>query len=504
MNESNLYFLLLMTGPFLGMLISNLYFKKNFQKASRIAAFGIWIGFFNSLMAWGAGLPFAEKKESWGFVANEISWLMATLILFISAIVHQYSVKYMAGDKKYRVYFLYLCLVTLSSLFQAASNHLLLLIFFWSLSNLLLVLLMMHKWQWAAAKNSGILALKTFGLGLVFLSAGAGLLAYALGTFSISLLLQKSHTLPASTQIIALILITLAALTQSGGWPFHRWLISSLNSPTPVSALMHAGLVNGGGLLLARFAPLFFQESFALDLLFLLAVATLVLGGVWKLLQSDIKRMLACSTMAQMGFMLMQCSLGLFPAALAHLCWHGLFKAFLFLKSGSSLAEQGRANERISTLGAFLLSSLCGVMGARGFIFGSGLSFSIANTTAVLVFFCWIASTQLAYSLLKKNSTPTFVLAASFLCLAMGSLYGLTVGLIEAIVAPLHISQPHPLNALHMTAILIIFCMWIALNVKPFTAFEGSRWWRYVYMRLLNTSQPDPKTLTLDRNEYKF
>lgn len=499
------YFLMIILTPLMGFLINLLFFKKNLPMGSRIASLGIWIGFINALGAWFIGLPFSEKNESSGFIANEISWLMATLILFISGIVHHFSLRYMAGDRNYRRYFLFLSLITITTLLLVASDNIVVLILFWSLSNLLLVFLMMHKFQWEAAKNSAVLAIKTFALGLVFLSIGIGLLAYESGTLSLHLIVENSESLSSSIRMISLFFIILAAFSQSGGWPFHSWLLSSLNSPTPVSAFMHAGLVNGGGLLIARFAPIFFHESLLVNILFMLALITLILGGIWKLIQSDIKRMLACSTMTQMGFMMMQCGLGLFPAALAHLCWHGLFKAFLFLRSGSTIAEDRNQNEeKASTLPTFFLSSLCGVLGTYGFIIGSGLSFTLADTTAVLIFFTWMASTQLAHTLLQKKQSLFFVLAASVFCLSTGLIYGLTVYLIESAVAPLKISKPQPLNSIHILAITLIFFIWIGLNLKPLTNHEGSLWWRRFYVRMLNASQPDPKAVTSNRHGYKF
>ena len=503
--NSTIYFLMIILSPLLGLLINLLFFKKNLPMGSRIATLGIWIGFTNALIAWFMDLPFSEKNVSWGFIVNEISWLMATLILFVSGIVHHFSLSYMSGDRNYRRYFLYLSLITISTLLMVAADNIVILISFWALSNLILVLMMMHKLQWEAAKNSGILAIKTFVLGLAFLSAGTGLLAYESGTISLNLIVENSDSLSTPIRMISLFLIILAAFTQSGGWPFHGWLISSLNSPTPVSAFMHAGLVNGGGVLIARFAPVFLHESLLLDLLFILAVITLVLGGIWKLLQTDIKRMLACSTMTQMGFMMMQCGLGLFPAALAHLCWHGLFKAFLFLRSGSTIADDRRSNEeRVSNFPTFFLSSLCGVIGAIGFVFGSGLSFNLIDTTTVLIFFSWMASTQLAHTILQKKQSFLFVLTATVFCLATGALYGLTVDIIELAVAPLQIWQPQPINSIHIIVITLIFCIWIALNLKPFTDHEGSLWWRLFYVKMLNASQPDPKTITSNKNGYKF
>lgn len=498
------YFLLIILSPLLTLMINLLFCRNNLFVGSKVTSCGIWISFVNAGLAWFSGLPFSENKASLGFLVNEVTWLMATLILFISSIVHHFSIRYMAGDRIYRRYFLLLSLVTVSTLLLVASDNIVILISFWLLSNLLLVLLMMHKFQWAAAKNASVLAIKTFSIGLVCLIVGIGLLVYDAGTLSLQVISNDSENLSASIRILALFFISIAAFSQSGGWPFHSWLLSSLNSPTPVSAIMHAGLVNGGGFLLVRFAPIFFQESFILDLLFILAVVTLILGGIWKLIQSDIKRMLACSTMTQMGFMMMQCGLGLFPAALAHLSWHSLFKAFLFLKSGSSLMDlRGKNEERVCSIPTFFLSSLCGLIGCIGFILGSDLSFNLWETTSVLIFFSWMAFTQLAYTLLQKKQSFLFVMTAGVFCLATGIIYGLTVDLIEGVVAPMQISQPRLLNFIHLMGVIFVFCIWIGLNFKPFSNHEGSLWWRRFYVTMVNASQPHQKTITSSRNEYQ-
>ncbi len=500
-----IYFIMIILIPFLGLIINSLFFKKNAIRGSRVATLSLWIGFVNAIIAWLIGLPFSEKTESMGFIANEISWLMATLILFVSGIVHHFSVRYLAGDRNYRRYFLSLTSITISTLLMVAADNIVILITFWLISNLILVSLMIHKSHWAAAKNSGTLALKLFALGLVFLIIGAGLLAYESGTLSLHRIGEHSAHLSRSTRTLALLFIMLAAFTQSGAWPFHSWLISSLNSPTPVSSLMHAGLVNGGGLLAARFALIFLHESIILNSLFLFGLITLVLGGIWKLIQSDIKRMLACSTMTQMGFMIMQCGLGLFPAALAHLCWHGLFKSFLFLRAGSSIAEQRRTNEeRTSTIPKFLLASLCGGVGAFGFILGGRFSFVFEDTTTILVLFAWMAATQIAHTLIEKKPSLFFVLLASILCLISGFIYGTTIDLTERAVAPLGISQPQILNSMHVMGIIFILCIWLAMNLKLFMNHEGSLWWKRFYVRMLNASQPNPKTTTSTRNGYKF
>lgn len=132
------------------------------------------------------------------------------------------------------------------------------------------------------------------------------------------------------------LLIVLAVIIPAAQWPFHRWLIESIVAPTPVSAIMHAGLVNAGGIILARFSPLFNGGIASIILLMLAGISVLIGTGI-SLVQVDYKRQLVGSTIAQMGFMLIQCALGAYIAAIIHLILHGLFKATLFLQAGSAV-----------------------------------------------------------------------------------------------------------------------------------------------------------------------
>lgn len=504
-DNSTIFFLMIVLAPIMGFLIHFFFLKAKPIAGSLAATAGIWIGLIAVLIAWMIGIPFVEKNEAWGFIANEISWLMATLILFVSAVVHTFSRCYMAGDRHYRRFFLLLNLVTISTLLMVAADNVIYLMFFWTLSNLMLVLLMIHKSEWSAAKNSGWLALKTFAIGLLFLVMGISLMAFESGTLSLHDIAENSANLTDLIRFLALCCVIIAAFSQSGCWPFHRWLISSLNSPTPVSALMHAGLVNGGGLLLTRLAPIFLHDGLLLDAVFVFALVTLVMGGTMKLLQSDYKRMLACSTMTQMGFMMMQCGLGLFPAALAHLCWHGLFKAFLFLKSGSVISEHRQSvDEDSPNFSLLMLSLFIGIIGAAGFAYGSGLAFDLTDTGSVLIFFSWVALSQLIYSLLQKKHSFLFVLSACALCLGVGIVYGLTVDLIEQAVVPLQISQAQMLNPIHYLAISFIFFIWIVLTIAPFINYKDTNLWRRLYVRMLNAGQPHRSTVTSGRTGYKF
>lgn len=490
-----LQFLILLSTPILGFFINFLFCKQHRQIGAGIASFSIWIGFIQIAIGWVLKGPIDQNKPLMGFFANDLTWVVATLILFVSSIVHHFSQRYMSGDRNYRRYFLLLNLITITILLMAAADNIIIFTLCWLFTNLLLVMLIIHKLEWTPAKNSGLLAMKTFIIGFICLSAGTGLLAYGAESLSIAFIVKHQNTLPGILRPAALCLIIIAACSQSGSWPFHRWLISSVNAPTPVSAFMHAGLINGGGLLLIRFSFLFSNEPVLLQILVVLSTITLTLGGIWKLMQTDIKRMLACSTMTQMGFMMMQCGLGLFPAALTHLCWHGLFKAFLFLKSGSTIAEGINTKQSaISHPLKFCLSSLCGLLGALGFILAIDFDFPIADTRMILIFFAWITSTQLAHTAIEKQNWLSRFFASTILCLFSGIIYGLTIHLIETKLTSIHIFHPQQLTPVHMILMLFIFCIWIEFNFNLLNKWKKHALWNQLYVKNLNASQPAPNT----------
>ena len=135
------------------------------------------------------------------------------------------------------------------------------------------------------------------------------------------------------------LLVALAAFARSAQFPLHTWLPYTMEGPTPVSALMHAGIVNAGGFLINRFAPLFVHTSVVLHVIFAVGLVTAVLGSILMLTQNDIKKALGYSTMGQMGFMFVECGVGAFSLAIYHLIAHGMFKGTLFLGAGSVIGN---------------------------------------------------------------------------------------------------------------------------------------------------------------------
>ena len=161
---------------------------------------------------------------------------------------------------------------------------------------------------------------------------------HATGHWQLSLVLTENSLaqLASWEKTCISLLLLLAVVIPAAQWPFHRWLLDSVVAPTPISAVMHAGIVNAGGIILTIFAPLF-SGSLAQIILLVLSSISVLLGTGIMLVHVDYKRQLVGSTIAQMGFMLIQCALGAYLAAIIHAVLHGLFKSTLFLQAGSAI-----------------------------------------------------------------------------------------------------------------------------------------------------------------------
>ena len=236
--------------------------------------------------------------------------------------------------------------------------------------------------------------------------------------------------------------LVFAALFKAASLPFHGWLLGSLEAPTPVSALLHAGIINAGGFLLIRFQHLFEGHPHALVLLAILALPSVVLGPLAMWSQTDYKRGLAWSTIGQMGFMLLQCALGAFGPALLHLFGHGLYKANAFLRSGelAGMTEPGARSARTlpgpAGMVLALLASAAGLgavytllLGNPGAVPGGWVLFSIQS----------LAVAQLALSPIARGPAFSGRMAASFIA-GLGYA-GVTVAF-ESLFAPVMAGLP--------------------------------------------------------------
>ena len=285
-----------------------------------------WIALVASL-----GLILAQAVA--GIAQDGVAAIAMVLTAFVGSIVLSFSRRYLRADRAARSYTVKVLLLLGSVIVFASATDVIMLATGWLVSGWLLASLIGHAGDWAEARASRRRAWITFAIGDAALLAGLALLASASG----SLMLDRLGSAGSPRGTIGVALIVLAAAVRCALPPFQRWLSRSMTAPTPVSALMHAGFVNGGGLLLIRVAPALEAAPLARALTIAIGLVAALIGTAIMLVRPDIKRSLAGSTTAQMGFMLMTCGLGAYAAALWHLVAHGLFKAWLFLRSGSEI-----------------------------------------------------------------------------------------------------------------------------------------------------------------------
>lgn len=435
---------------------------------------------------------------------NPLETIMLCLIFYIGVCVIHFSSRYMKGDAQYNSFFLRIILLISSIAIMVTCDNLWYLLISLLISNLILVRLIIHKSQWKAAKASGFIIGKNYLSSALLISVAFSLFYLATGASKISAITNQTH----NNYIIniGLSLLLIAAMKQSAIWPFHKWLISSLNSPTPVSAIMHAGIINAGGFLLVRFAPLYSQNPIFMNAIFIVGIISGLIGTLWKLMQNDVKRMLACSTMGQMGFMFAQIGLGLYPLAIAHLCWHGMFKAYLFLRSSSAAQETPVNNYYQLKPLSFTCALIHGVIGS--FIFGyiTNKSWLNADSTIVILVIALIAGSQLSLTILRDFNFKNIILAA-LITIITSIVYGKSTQLIMWILKPIELMQAQPLNFFHIFSIFILTFSWFWMLFFPNqlkNINQHSHWLLKAYVKIFNYSQPHQTTITAYRNYYQY
>ncbi|QPQ56293.1 hypothetical protein IC614_07915 [Allosphingosinicella flava] len=296
---------------------------------------------------------------------------MAILTLFVAAVVATFSLHYMRADRRSARFFALFGLLTASILVFLFTGNLIVMAVGWCASGQLLAALVGHRSGWNEARMSERRMRMTFMAGDAALLAGLGILALWAGSPDIEAVLVAASAMPASLTGAAAMLLVAAAAVRCALPPFSGWLLSSMAAPTPVSALMHAGLVNAGGFLLIRFAPILEAAPAARAVAVAAGLGAALYGAGIMMVRPDVKRALAGSTISQMGFMIMSCGLGAYAAALWHIIAHGLFKAALFLGSGSGVGiKSGGAVTPVSNRSALL--TMTGTLAAAVLLVGSG------------------------------------------------------------------------------------------------------------------------------------
>ncbi|MBF8258570.1 MAG: hypothetical protein HW377_944 [Actinobacteria bacterium] len=285
-----------------------------------------------------------------GLFVDRLTVVMLVMVTAVSGIVQSYSVRYMQGDAGYSRFFACVSLFTGSMLMLVMSDNLLMMFVFWEAVGLCSYLLIGFTYERKAAGDAAVKAFWVNRIGDAGFLLAVMLAWTTFGTLDSLAIMREAGRHAGDTvalfgtlgSVNTLTLITLlflcGALAKSAQLPFHVWLPNAMEAPTPVSALIHAAtMVTAGVFLIARFAPLFDLAPVTLNVLAFVGAGSAFFAAAVSMVQTDIKRILAYSTMCQLGYMMLACGLGAYGLAIFHLVAHAAFKSLLFLTAGTAI-----------------------------------------------------------------------------------------------------------------------------------------------------------------------
>jgi NADH-quinone oxidoreductase subunit L len=281
-------------------------------------------------------IPAGDFVVEAGFFVDTLTACLLIVVLTIGMLVHIYSIGYMSHDPGYWRFFAYLNLFMFSMLLLVLADNFLVVFVAWELVGLSSYLLIGF---WKHKRTAALAAKKAFivnRVGDVGFALGIMLIWVSLGTLDIRDVIERIGELEHATVTVISLLLFAGAMGKSAQFPLHVWLPDAMEGPTPVSALIHAAtMVNAGVYLVARSSPIFAHAPEALVVVAAIGIFTAILAASIAMTQTDIKRVLAYSTLSQLGYMFAALGVGAFTAAIFHLMTHGFFKGLLFLGSGS-------------------------------------------------------------------------------------------------------------------------------------------------------------------------
>ena len=305
---------------------------------------------FGAIAAFVVAVASAIMLAQFGAATHTVAWLgasvqldmvsatMLLLVTFIGWVVIRYAATYLDGEARQGAFTGWLCATLAAVLLLVTADNLVQLVLAWIATSLFLHRLLLFYPERIAAQRAARKKFVIARVADVALAGAAMLLFLTYGTIDIATILDGARAgVGGAGAVGAAALIAVAALLKSAQFPTHGWLTEVMETPTPVSALLHAGVINAGGFLLIRFADLILLAPSVLAVLVMIGGFTALFGSMVMLTQPSVKTSLAWSTVAQMGFMILQCGLALFPLALLHIVAHSLYKAHSFLASGGAV-----------------------------------------------------------------------------------------------------------------------------------------------------------------------
>lgn len=410
---------------------------------------------------------------------DPLSWVMLLSVGFLSSIILSYSIRYCHYDHNRFRFMAQLTFLILAVFLLVTSGNLLTAFIAWQLIGLGLYLLLNHFHYNLQANKAAKKKFIINRLGdLSFLTAVILMMINYQSTEFSFLAENPNHI---STSI--LLLLTLAVFTKAAQFPFHIWLIDTMEAPTPVSAIMHAGVINAGGFLLARLSPALTQHPSVMAFIACCGLMTVLTGVFMKRGEASVKRQLAYSTMSQMGYMILQCGVGCFASAVFHLISHGFYKAYLFLNSGSELNRKNllflnkknlEVNCHPRTLMAFsLVLSLLLVVVA----WQSLLLLGVENRlNPVLWLFIAITLTALFRQVMQSHVSVCVKSAAFLVLTALFFFYIAILSIFTTYLEPLVVEQSQLVLGLVLTGgIITAYCV----SIMSRQLVSDARWQRF-------------------------
>ena len=320
----------------LGVLISFIISAMTFQSVVFDGA-----TFNQTIYEW---MTVGDLKMEIGFLIDSLTAMMMCVVTFVSLMVHIYTIGYMEEDDSYNRFFSYISLFTFSMLMLVMSNNLLQLFFGWEAVGLVSYLLIGFYFKKPTAIFANMKAFLVNRVGDFGFILGIGLIAAYTGTFNYSEIFAKlpeiqNTLLPGTAWMlvtVTAICLFVGAMGKSAQFPLHAWLPDSMEGPTPISALIHAAtMVTAGIFMVSRMSPLYELSDTALNFILVIGSITALFMGILGIIQNDIKRVIAYSTLSQLGYMTIALGVSAYSVATFHLMTHAFFKALLFLGAGS-------------------------------------------------------------------------------------------------------------------------------------------------------------------------
>ncbi len=392
------------------------------DRAARVASTVLGVGFVASVAVAIASVAVPHQSAqvvlgSTSVNLDALALILSMLVLGLSALIQVFAIRYLRGDLRQVWFVVAANLLTGFTVLMVCAGSVALFAVAWIGAGAALVVLLATYRPLAQARDG----IRRTGTRFMIADTGflvpvAVLLFTARGDIPLDQLGAVAESLPLPLQLICAALLVVSALARSSQIPFQGWLPFTLAAPTPVSALMHAGVVNAGAILLIRFAPAIAPHQAVMIGVFAAGAVTLVYASAVRLTRPDVKGRLVFSTMAQMGFMIMACGLGVFAAAIFHLVAHSLFKSTLFLGAGMGVRQHAvdrdlpprQIQSPFALAVAVTLSVLVplAALAAAEWVFSPTVS---AASTALLVFVAVTASVTLGTVLSTDFSPRTFL-----------------------------------------------------------------------------------------------